>query len=231
MKPMSLKLIVASFALIASSVLPAYAQDTAHRTVDVIADDSGRLLPAPRPRGIVVDPAQHYWADPAGNRIVRSDPGGMLDEVIAAGLNVPYGLGFDSATQSFVWTSSGDEVVQKLVLADHRVSNLTTSFDDPPAIEIAQEGGKQAITVVDSDVVRVSVDEISDETRTEVLLSLGSAEIVHGLALDAEAGHLYVGNAVGMMAYKIDLADNTISRLTFTDHVAPIPDADAGELP
>jgi hypothetical protein len=231
MQPTSLRSLLFGLSLLALDALPAYAQDNLHRSVDVIADGAGRLLPAPGPRGIIVDTAQHYWADPAGNRIVRSDPGAMLDEVIASGLNTPYGLGFDTATQSFVWTSSGDELVQKLALADHAVRSLNTSFDDPPAIEIAQEGGKQAITVVDSDVVRVSVDEVSDETRTEVLLSLGSAEVIHGLALDAEAGHLFVGNAVGMMAYRIDLADNTVSRLTFTDHVEPIPDADAGDLP
>jgi hypothetical protein len=206
-------------------------QLNAHRSVDVFADDSGRLRPALSTRGIIADGALQYWADPTGNRILRADPGGLSPQEVASGLNTPYGLGFDAVTQSFIWTSSGDAVVQKLALASGAVSALNSSFDDPPAIEIEHEGGKQAITVVGSDVVRVTVDDISDETTTEVLLSLGGDEVIHGLALDTEAGQVFVGNAVGMMAYKIDLADQAISRLTFTDHVPPTPDLDEGELP
>jgi len=207
---------------------PLQAQDSAQRSVDVVIDASGRLVPA-RPRG-APDALWKYWADPVGNRIVRSDGRSLMVEELIAELKAPYGLGFDASTQSLIWTSSGDGVVQTYSLGGRALSTLTTSFDDPPAIELPHEGGRQAITVVGSDIVRVTVDELSDAVDTEVLMSLDATDIVHGLAIDTQSGQLYVGNAVGMMAYKLDLADRTVSRLTYTDHVPPVPDLDEGDL-
>lgn len=201
-----------------------------HRSVEVLVQPSGQLRPALGGSDTTVDGALHYWADPTGNRILRADASGMHEEEVVGGLNIPYGLGFDTSTQSFIWTSSGDAVVQKLALATGALTVLNSSFDDPPAIEIEHEGGKQAITVVGSDVVRVTVDDVSDEATTEVLLSLNANEVIHGLALDAEAGQIFVGNGVGMMAYKVNLSDRTISPLTFTDHVPPTPDLDEGDV-
>jgi DNA-binding beta-propeller fold protein YncE len=231
MKPTCLSSKFLSVTLGALIALPGIAQQAAHRTVEVIADSSsGRLIPADGGGTIAVDSAQRYWADPEQNKILRGDAQGLVIDEVASGLNVPYGLGFDNATQSLVWTSSGDEAMQTLALSGAEVRTLNTNFDDPPVIEIAHEGGKQAITVVEGDVVRVTVDEITGVTTTEVLMSLSPSETVHGLAMDADAGALYVGNAVGMATYKISLREQTVARLTFTDHVEPTPDSDEGEL-
>jgi hypothetical protein len=231
MKPTCLTLKLLSVTLGALIALPAMAQQSLHRSVEVVADAaSGRLIPVDGGGAIAVDSARRYWADPEQNKILRGDAQGLVIDEVASGLNVPYGLGFDNATQSLVWTSSGDEAMQTLALSGGEVRTLNTNFDDPPAIEIAHEGGKQAITVVEGDVVRVTVDEITGVTTTEVLMSLSPSETVHGLAMDADAGALYVGNAVGMATYKISLREQTVARLTFTDHVEPTPDSDEGEL-
>lgn len=201
----------------------------AQRSVDVWADAAGQLRPA---RVLPGDPAPtclRYWADPSANAILRRDPQSGQIEPIASGLNTPYGLGFDVTTQSFVWTSSGDEAVQKLAAGATAATTLTSNFDQPPALELPREGGRQAITLVGSDIVRVTEDAQSGEVTTEVLMRVESPEAVHGLALDAEAGVLYIGNAVGMMAHRLRLSDNSAMLLTFTDHVPPVADPDLGE--
>jgi len=205
------------------------ARGLSHRSVDVSPDSTGRLRPAGVLSDTLIATAQRYWADPSANAILRSDSSGQQIEAIAGGLNLPYGLGFDVEAQSFLWTSSGDETVQKLVAGAHDVTTLQTSFGDPPALEIPHEGGKQAITVVGEEVVRVTEDAMTGDIATEVLMHVDAVDGVHGLALDADARLLYVGNAVGMMAYRLDLANNTATRLTFTDHVPPVADPDEGE--
>jgi hypothetical protein len=200
-----------------------------HRTADLWADATGRLRPA---RVLVGDPSPQflrYWADPAANKILRSDAQGGQVEEVAAGLNVPYGLGFDVTAQSFVWTSSGDEAVQKLSAGTQTVATLASNFDQPPVLELASEGDRQAITLVGNEIVRVTENAQSGETSVQVLMQVESPEAVHGLALDAEAGTLYIGNAVGMMAQRLRLSDNSAVQLTFTDHTPPVADPDEGE--
>lgn len=201
----------------------------APRSVDVWTDASGQLRPA---RVLPGDPSPtylRYWADPAMNAILRRDPQSGQVEPIASGLNTPYGLGFDVTTQSFVWTSSGDEAVQKLAVGTTAAITLPSNFDQPPALELPREGGRQAITLVGSDIVRVTEDAQSGEVTTEVLMRVESPDAVHGLAVDEEAGVLYIGNAVGMMAQRLRLSDSSALQLTFTDHVPPVADPDLGE--
>lgn len=205
------------------------ARGLSHRSVDVSVDTAGRLRPAGAESDDIVVGALRYWADPSANTILRSDARGQQVEEIAGGLNAPYGLGFDVEAQRFLWTSSGDETVQTLAAGARDVKTLQTSFDDPPALEIPHEGGKQAIAVVGDQVVRVTEDATTGDIATETLMRIDVVDGVHGLALDADARLLYVGNAVGMMAYRLDLADNTATRLTFTDHVPPVADPDEGE--
>lgn len=205
------------------------ASELSHRSVDISTDTAGRLWPSGAASDGIVAGAQRYWADPSANTILRSDALGQQVEEIAGGLNAPYGLGFDAETQRFVWTSSGDETVQMLAAGAREVKTLQTSFDDPPVLEIPHEGGKQAITVVDDQLVRVTEDAITGAIATETLMRIDAADGVHGLALDADGRLLYVGNAVGMMAYRLNLADNTATRLIFTDHVPPVADPEEGE--
>jgi hypothetical protein len=210
----------ASSTLASASVAPA----TQQRTVDLQLDRTGRLM-ADSARVRPID-GQSYWVDPGSAQFLRQTAGSLEPQVIRADLHAPYGLGFDVQAQQFIWTSSADEIVQTFVLGSDAVKNLETSFDEPAAIEIPIEGGKQAITVVGSDVVRVTIADTNEQSQTEVLLSLGADEVVRGLALDRAANVLFVGNEVGMMTYKVDLGARTASRLTFTDHVPPIPDPD-----
>lgn len=215
--------------LAALAGLPAYAQDPVHRSVEVAADASGSLRPVPLTHDGGDAATLRYWADPHTHRILRSSAHSLDTETVATDLHTPYGLGFDAETQSFLWTSSGDETVQKLVAGRSDVVTLQTSFEQPPTLDIAREGGKQAITLDGSTIVRVTEDGMSGEVTTEVLTRIRTFDGMLGLALDADTGNLYIGNAVGMMAYKLRLADNALSRLTYTDNAPPLPDADEGE--
>jgi hypothetical protein len=172
--------------------------------------------------------SDRYWADPTTSNILRADACGAEPGVVAEGLNIPYGLAYDDSTQSLIWTSSGDGVVQKLVLGSTFVENLLTSFDTPPAIET--ERNKQAITVLGNDVVQITRNPETGEETSKVLMSVNAAEPVHGMAMDAKTRQLYLGNAVGMMSYKLSLADNAVTRLTFTDHNDANPVLVAGDI-
>jgi hypothetical protein len=206
----------------------AAAQDSGQRSVDLAIDSvSGRLIPND---GSSLDRVR-FWADPERNTIVRQDANGGAATDAASGLNVPYGLGYDAGAELLIWTSSGDEVMQVMPLAGGDVRALTTSFDDPPVIELPYEGGKQAIAFVDGAVVRVTVDAHTDAQHNEVLYTPALGEAIIGLALDTQTNQVYVGNAVGMAARKIDLASGAVATLIFTDHVAPIPDRDIDPEP
>ena len=202
------------------------AQD-GQRTVDVVVDAaSGRVLPD---GGIGV--GVRYWADPARNAIVRQDASSSTDHVLVESLSMPYGLGFDGDTQTLIWTSSGEEIMQAMPVAGGEVRALTSNFEDPPVLELPYEGGKQAITVLDGAVVRVTVDAQTDARYDEVLYALPDSVSVVGLALDTQTNRLYVGNAVGMAAYTVDMTTGQAGALVFTDHVAPIPDRDIDPEP
>jgi DNA-binding beta-propeller fold protein YncE len=216
---------LSALCLLATLAMSAAAQD-GQRTVDVRVDPvSGRVVPDDSGAGL------HYWADPTRNAIVRQDPSALTDEVLTDGLNVPYGLSYDRDTQTLIWTSSGDETMQAMPLTGGEVRALNSSFEDPPVIELPYEGGKQAITVLDGAVVRVTVDAQTDARYDEVLYALPAGATTVGLALDAQTNQLYVGNAVGMAAYKIDIVSGRADTLTFTDHVAPIPDLEIDPEP
>lgn len=201
-----------------------------HRSVEVVADAAGRLRPAPSDNNDFAA-AQRYWTDPQAGTLLRGHAHTLDAEVVAAQLDTPYGLGFDAEAQRFLWTSSGAAAVQTLAYGQSEVRSLQSSFEQPATLEMAQESGRQALSLDGDRVVRVSEDAISGATTTEVLAQLEPGLAPHGLALDAEAGVVYVGNAVGMMVYRLRLADNRLERLAYVDNAPPVADLDPEELP
>lgn len=190
----------------------AHAQET-DRSVVVGIDAAGRVQPS---GGI----AKRYWADPAANTIHRSNLDGSGVEVVVKGLNVPYGLSFDPSSGAFLWTSSGDAVVQKLPASGDGLVTLETDFEDPFAIVQDHGDYKIAYAVLKGELVKITQYDDSEKDEQEVLMAV-DPEQVHGLALDPKAGILYVGNINGMMTQRVRLEDNRAETLLYVEEKFP----------
>ena len=198
--------------------VPAAAQD-AIRSVVVTVDSAGRLLPPGS--GRPAPGTKRYWADTPSNTIRRSNLDGSGVEEVAGGLNIPYGLSFDAGTGTLLWTSSVDEVVQRLG-GGSGPAVLPSSFEEPYAIVLEQEGQRTAYAVLDGEVVKVSQRSDSETDQIETLTHFGSASAgLHGLALDETAGVLYLGDLNGMMTQRLRLSDGRVETLLFVEEPFP----------
>jgi hypothetical protein len=184
------------------------------RSVIVSVDPAGRVMP-----GGSGGTSKRYWADPATNSVRRSNLDGSAVEDVVTGLNLPYGLSLDPSGAAFLWTSSGDETVQKLATDGGSPVALQSEFEEPFAIELpAQEGSRSAYAVLDGTIVKITQLDNSDTDQIDVLMRFDPAsQPVHGLALDPKAGILYVGNLNGQMTQRIRLADNQVETLSFVE--------------
>lgn len=190
------------------------------RSVVVSVDSAGRVMPQQPGSGAVA--AKRYWADATTSSIRRANLDGTAIEEIASGLHVPYGLGFDPATGMFLWTSSEDEVVQTLPAGGGQILALQTEFEEPYALIVQGEGVETGYAVLDGAVVKITRPGESESEETEILLPFDAVtQPVHGLALDATTGVLYLGDPNGQMSRRIRLADGTLQTLTFVDETFP----------
>lgn len=190
------------------------------RSVVVDAETAGRLMPpdgSGSPSG-----AKRYWADAGANSIRRSNLDGSGIEDVVTGVNAPYGLSFDTAAGALLWTSSGDEVVQKLDSGGKGFTPLQTDFEEPFGITVSEEGRKIGYAVLGGEVVRIIQYDDSETDEQEVLMRFDpDFQPVHGLALDQQAGVLYVGNVNGMMTQRVRLADNRVETLSYVEETFP----------
>lgn len=164
---------------------------------------------------------KRYWADYAGNAILRSNLNGSQVEVVRS-VAGPYGIGYDPATGKLIWTSSTDEVVQTAP-ADGSGSAvpLESAFGENSAIVIVQGDFQFAYGLDGSQVIKVTQNRNTGEEQREVLLQLSSPDEVVGLALAADHATLYVGDTVGRMSQKLDLSSRSVEPLVFDDGNAP----------
>lgn len=184
-------------------------------SVVLATDLAGRLVPVDGSEA-PPDGARRYWADPATGTIRRGLPDGTAAEDVLTGLNVPYGLGFDPVSGALVWTSSGDEAVQRLAVGDLRSTTLRTEFEEPYAIVVGVEGAQTVYGVEAGEVVALSEIESSETERRIVLLRFDpELDPVHGLALDETAGVLYVGDGNGMMTRRIQIDTREVQNLAY----------------
>lgn len=187
------------------------------RSVVVTVDASGRLAPV-APGGRPAPGAKRYWADTPTHSIRRSNLDGSGVEEVVSGLAGPYGLSFDPATGTLLWTSSGGERVETFTPGGGVAPALETEFEEPYALVRDIEGGHIAYAVVDGQVVRITQLGMSDSEQVEVLVPGDStADPPHGLSLDPAHGVLYVGNYDGMMSRKVRLSDGQVETLVFVD--------------
>jgi len=194
-----------------------------------------RPLTAEKARGARTSPAlaqrvpstpKRYWADYAGKAIRRSNLDGSNVETVASSVEGPYGTSYDPETGYVLWTSSGDELVQ--MAPANSVSGTTTtlnsSFEEYSAIVVARSGSSDtnvAYGLVNGQVVRITQNRNTGAEQSEVLLTLSAPDQVHGLALTPDSTALYLGDAVGRMTQKLNLATRQVTQLVY-DNGAPM---------
>lgn len=142
-------------------------------------------------------------------------------ETVVAGLGTPYGIGYDSAAGSLLWTSSDDEVVRAASVDGRRVQDLPSSFEDEFAVVTRRGGLDLAYAVIDGAVMRLTRNRLTGEERQETLVPLAAPKAVRGLALSADGRALYLGDEVGRMAWRLSLATRSLSPLSYREGVAP----------
>ena len=175
--------------------------------------ESSRTAPSPD--------ARLYWADAEAGVIRRCALGGGPVETVVDSLGIPYGIAFDGDTQELLWTDAGGERVQKLALAGGETRNLVAAFEEPYAIDISTESELMYYAAVGPIVYRNRLNQATGEETNEPLLTLKDTETIHGLALDAERGVLYVGDANGRMTRGLQLKTLELRALANTETEMP----------
>jgi hypothetical protein len=167
------------------------------------------------PRG-----AKRYWADYDGNAVLRSNLDGSEVEIVTSNVQGPYGISYDQTTDSLLWTSAGDEVVQMASASDSEngtatVITLNSSFEDYFAIIINGPEHNIAYGVEGGQVVKVTQNRNTGTEQREVLLTLSSPDAVRGLALTPDHTALYLGDSVGRMSQRLNLATRQVQSLVY----------------
>jgi hypothetical protein len=165
--------------------------------------------------------AKRYWADYAGKAIKRSDLDGSNVEVMVAETEGPYGVSHDPATDSILWTSASDQVVQMAPASGSgETLTLNSSFAENFAIVINGTERNLAYGVENGQVIRITQDRNTGAEQRDVLLTLSSPSQVHGLALSPDNTALYLGDTAGRMTQKLIIATRQVQQLVY-DNSAP----------
>lgn len=178
-------------------------------------------------RSVAVN-GKRYWADYAGNAIWRSNLDGSQVELVHA-VNGPFGIGYDPAAGHLIWTSATDETVQAASIGGSAFT-LQGSFEESSAIAFKATGEAQALaassttslsySVIGNEVVKLTQDVNTGSEQREVLLTLSSPDEVRGLTLSADGTALYLGDPVGRMSRKLNIATHAVEWLVFEDYSA-----------
>ncbi len=216
--------IVISLSLLSTEV---FAQQVEPRSIVLQESASGSMQPIDEQNSS--QQTKQYWLDINTDALMHSASDGSNASIAIDSLNDPYGIAFDSDLQELVWTSSGDEVVEKSSLINPAKRVLQTSFEEPFVIETQQETGRATYFVDGNSVFRVTSPDlraaseghyIQPEVTQDILLTIPEGESVHGLALDTNHQVLYIGDEFGRMTRRIDLNAITSQRLVYQD-IAP----------
>ncbi|TXI49684.1 MAG: hypothetical protein E6Q50_07455 [Lysobacter sp.] len=222
---------VAALALAALSAAALYPRDAETRVASEtlalelqsgVYVESSRTSPSPD--------AELYWADAEAGVVRRCPAAGGAVETVIDSLGIPYGVAFDGETQELMWTDASGERVQKLALAGGEPRTLLASFDAPYAIDVSTDD-ELVYYAVDGPVVYLNrLNQATGEERSEPLLTLGDAETIHGLALDAERGVLYLGDANGRMTRGLHLKTLDVRAMATTETEMPPGQAPKGAV-
>jgi DNA-binding beta-propeller fold protein YncE len=180
--------------------------------VSGVYTDTSRSDPAPG--------SKLYWADVEAGAIRTSDIDGKIQQTLVASVESPYGMAFDVDAQALLWTSAAAEVVQKIAVSGGKPRTLATAFEEPYAVDITDISAQTAqayLAATASTVYRNTFDLQTGEETSVVLAIFPESQPIHGLALDAEQGILYVGDINGRMTRKISLSDSATQDLIHTE--------------
>jgi hypothetical protein len=177
--------------------------------------ESNRYTPSPQ--------TVQYWVEPTLGAIRRSRIDGSDAVDVATSLNLPYGIAFDGESQELLWTSAGEEAVQKIAVAGGAPASLLSAFEEPYAIEASNAAQKIVYSSTGNVIYKDTIDLITGEESTQLLLVVVDEQPVHGLALDAAAGVLYIGDENGRMTRRIDLNGNISGHLIYSGTEPTLP--------
>jgi DNA-binding beta-propeller fold protein YncE len=177
-----------------------------------------------------------YWADIGQGVIRRSLPDGSFPEDLVTSLSAPYGIAYDDGAEALLWTSAGEEIVQKLDFAGGARTSLLSAFEEPYAIDISNDYYKGYYSAIGNEVYLDLINRATGEESTYLLLIVVADDPIHGLALDPANNVLYVGDSSGRMTRRIDLVSNESRHLVYrniepTVTPPPPPDGDEPQLP
>lgn len=165
--------------------------------------------------------AKRYWADYAGKAIKRSNVDGSNAEIVVSEVEGPYGVTYDPATDSVLWTSASDQVVQQAPASGSgETLTLNSSFAENFAIVINGTERNLAYGVQNGQVIRITQDRNTGAEQRDVLLTLSSPSQVHGMALSPDNTALYLGDSAGRMTQKLIISTRQVQPLVY-DNSAP----------
>jgi hypothetical protein len=188
------------------------------------------------PRSVVVQPsaakarkgdkarsprvARRFWADYDAKSILCGNLDGSQVQVVASNVEGPYGISYDQATDSILWTSAGDELVQMSSASDYEngISNVITlnsSLEEYFAIVVNGSEQNVAYGVEAGQVIKLTQNRDTGAEQREVLFTLSSPDAVHGLALAPDHSALYLGDSVGRMSHKLHLSTRQLRPLLY----------------
>ena len=84
-----------------------------------------------------------YWSDWGTDRIQRSNlDGSEIEDLVATGLNEPYGLALDLGEGKIYWTDWGSDRIQRANLDGSEIEDLVTGLNQPRgiALDLSEDG-------------------------------------------------------------------------------------------
>lgn len=204
--------LVAAMSLFTWTALQAEDEPNLFRSAVLIAQPDGVLHCSAGKGG---EGATRYWADP-GRGTVRKLVDGKAED-IASDTGLSYGLAFDAPSQAFFWTDSERGQVTKLAVEAKRPVALVSSFEEPYALDVSTAETKIAYLIEGQQLLRLSQSVESDVEQREELVRLPDDFQYHGLAFDSDEQALLIGDANGMMVFRVSLRKPDLTPLCYDD--------------
>ena len=129
-----------------------------------------------------------YWSDWGTDRIQRANlDGSEIEDLVATGLNEPYGLALDLGEGKIYWTDWGSDRIQRANLDGSEVEDLVTGLNQPRGLALDLEDGRMYWPDWGTDKIqRANLDG----SEVEDLVTEG-LQTSQAIALDLDEGRMY----------------------------------------
>ena len=129
-----------------------------------------------------------YWSDWGSDKIQRSNlDGSEIEDLVATGLNEPYGLALDLGEGKIYWTDWGSDRIQRANLDGSQIEDLVTGLNQPRGIALDLEDGRMYWPDWGTDKIQRANLDGSD---VEDLVTEG-LRTSQAIALDLDEGKMY----------------------------------------